>query len=82
MSDTTERAALRAIIEAMRSERSRYKSHDLGYVDSVSASQVDDWADELEAQLATVTAERDALLSQVDDLREELYLARAGGYSE
>lgn len=37
------------IIWEMRSERSRYKSHDLGFVDSVSSSRVDDWADELEA---------------------------------
>ncbi len=43
------RAALREIVEEMRSERPRYKSHDLGYVDSVSANNVDDWADRLAA---------------------------------
>jgi hypothetical protein len=37
------------IIEEMRSERMRYKSHDLGFVDSVSSSRVDEWADELES---------------------------------
>ena len=46
------RERLRALIAEMRNERSRYKSHDLGFVDSVSASSVDDWADELEAALA------------------------------
>lgn len=40
---------LREIIQQMRNERPRYKSHDLGYVDSVSANNVDEWADELEA---------------------------------
>jgi hypothetical protein len=40
---------LTRIINEMRSERGRYKSHDLGFVDSVSANCVDDWADELEA---------------------------------
>lgn len=48
----TDLEQLKRIIEEMRSERSRYKSHDLGYVDSVSASRVDEWADELESLLA------------------------------
>jgi hypothetical protein len=42
---------VRRIIEEMRAEGPRYKSHDLGFVDSVSANRVDDWADELEALL-------------------------------
>lgn len=44
--------ALRAIIEQMRAEGPRYKSHDLGFVDSVSANRVDEWADEIEQLLA------------------------------
>lgn len=44
-------AALQRIIEEMRNERSRYKSHDLGYTDSVSSNNVDEWADELAALL-------------------------------
>jgi hypothetical protein len=47
---------IRRIIDEMRSERPRYKSHPLGYVDSVSASNVDEWADELEALLAAPRA--------------------------
>ena len=39
------------ILRQMRNEGPRYKSHDLGYVDSVSANNVDEWADELEAAL-------------------------------
>jgi len=46
---------LRDIVRQMRSTHSRYKSHDLGFVDSVSASYVDDWADELD-ELAAVLA--------------------------
>lgn len=45
-------AEIRRIVDEMRSQRPRYKSHDLGFVDSVSASRVDEWADELEALLA------------------------------
>jgi hypothetical protein len=37
---------LRQIVREMR-RCSRYKSHDLGYEDSVSSNRVDDWADEL-----------------------------------
>lgn len=44
---------IRRIIGEMRNERPRYKSHDLGYVDSVSASRVDEWADELETLLSS-----------------------------
>lgn len=44
------------ILSRMRNERSRYKSHDLGFVDSVSASSVDDWADELEAEVQRLTS--------------------------
>jgi len=40
---------LTRIVSEMRRHGPRYKSHDLGFVDSVSASRVDDWADELEA---------------------------------
>lgn len=43
---------IRRIIEEMRSDGPRYKSHDLGYVDSVSVNRVEEWADELEALLA------------------------------
>src|SRR4030095_12245954 len=50
--DQTREGRLRALIAQMRNERNRYKSHDLGFVDSVSAAAVDDWADELEAALA------------------------------
>ena len=53
---------IRRIIAEMRSERPRYKSHDLGFVDSVSASRVDDWADELEAISARVREMEDAIL--------------------
>lgn len=49
------RTELGRIIEEMRSERPRYKSHDLGFVDSVSSSRVDEWADEIE-QLLKETA--------------------------
>jgi ribosomal protein L37AE/L43A len=49
---TTPREAIRQIIDAMRSEGPRYKSHDLGHVDSVSSSRVDDWADEVATQVA------------------------------
>jgi hypothetical protein len=48
----TTRARLQEIVEEMRAEGSRYKSHDLGYVDSVSANRVDEWADEIAACLA------------------------------
>lgn len=40
------------VIGEMRSERPHYKSHDLGFVDSVAAHSVDDWADELVVCLA------------------------------
>ena len=42
---------IQRIIGEMRSTRSRYKSHDLGFVDSVSSNRVDEWANELEALL-------------------------------
>lgn len=45
---------IREIIESMRSEGPRYKSHDLGYVDSVSAFLVDEWADEIEQALSAL----------------------------
>lgn len=51
---------LRRIVREMRSERSRYKSHDLGFVDSVSSSRVDDWADELEMLLCDCVASGNA----------------------
>ena len=47
---------LRRITREMRSERSRYKSHDWGCVDSVSSSRVDDWADEIETVLCDCIA--------------------------
>lgn len=50
--ETALREQINRIVGEMRSERSRYKSHDLGFVDSVSSSRVDEWADELEALLA------------------------------
>lgn len=61
---------LRQMIESMRSERSRYKSHDLGFVDSVSSSRVDDWADDIEALLPDVesAAHAVALVEQVATL--------------
>lgn len=45
---------LSRIVEEMRAQRPRYKSHALGFLDSVSASRVDDWADELEELLVDV----------------------------
>jgi len=48
------RTRLQEIVEEMRSERPRYKSHDLGYVDSVSANRVDEWADEIAALIEPV----------------------------
>jgi hypothetical protein len=50
------RLVLERIIAEMRSERSRYKSHDLGFVDSVSSNRVDDWADELVELRASLAA--------------------------
>lgn len=43
------REQIRAMVGQMRNERIRYKSHDLGYADSVSSNTVEDWADELSA---------------------------------
>ncbi len=45
--ETGWRDKLADIIERMRNEGPRYKSHELGYTDSVSANNVDEWADEL-----------------------------------
>lgn len=47
---------IREIIERMRSDGPRYKSHDLGYVDSVGINTVEDWADELGTILAALPA--------------------------
>jgi hypothetical protein len=47
------RERLTAIVAEMRSDVPRYKSHDLGFVDSVSSHRVDEWADEIEAALAS-----------------------------
>lgn len=57
-------AALRALERDMRSEHHRFKSHPLGYVDSVSVSYVEDWADELAALLdqPRTDGEREGLL--------------------
>ena len=49
-------ARLADIVTRMRSETPRYKSHDLGYVDSVAANAVDEWADEIEAILTAQSA--------------------------
>lgn len=58
---------LRELAERMRSDGPRYKSHDLGFVDSVGVNTVEDWADELEQAAATLRAEHDRL---VKDLAE------------
>ena len=56
-SDPRPAARLQGIIAEMRSERSRYKSDPRGFTDSVGASAVDEWADELEALLAARSAD-------------------------
>lgn len=60
------RARLQAIVDEMRAEGPRYKSHDLGYVDSVSANRVDEWADEIAAIIEPVATK----LSADDEARE------------
>lgn len=42
---------LREIARSMRAAQP-YKSHDLGFADSISANRVEEWADEIEAALA------------------------------
>jgi hypothetical protein len=63
-----ERARLLTLVEQMRAEGPRYKSHDLGFVDSVSANRVDEWADEL-AEMAQPVATK---LSVDDEARAAL----------
>lgn len=50
-------AALKALVERMRSDRARFQSHP-GGADVVWATDVDNWADELEAALAALPEAR------------------------
>ena len=71
------------IIMAMRSERPRYKSHDLGFVDSVSSNRIDEWVDELETMLAELARERsarEAAEQEIAEAREACPLVRRQDY--